>query len=148
MMRSDSPEWVTAKAHGDRAELAVAEWFRRRGFEPYKSLALAEIDLLLQCFVEVKNDRKAIDTGNVAIETGYRGQASRILTSPANYWALVVGDEAFIIKTTDLRDFALRSTFPEVPAGDGKASRVRLVPLDKLRKLSGVKSVQLGEAVT
>jgi hypothetical protein len=66
-MRADSPQWLTAKAEGDRAELAVAEWFRHRGYEPYKALGLADFDLLLQCGVEVKHDLQAPSTGNFAI---------------------------------------------------------------------------------
>jgi hypothetical protein len=142
-MTPDSPAWARAKAQGDRAELAVAAWFKGRGFEPYKSLGYADVDLLLQCFVEVKNDLKALKTGNVAIETAYRTQASGIMTSPANYWAIVVGDEAIIIETAKLREFAVRDIFPEVQAGDGHASRIRLVPFVKLKSLKGVRVIPL-----
>ena len=143
--RPDSPEWRFAKAQGDRAELAVAAWFRGRGFEPYKSLGNADVDLLLQCFVEVKNNVKALETGNVAIETAYRTQASGIMTSPAHYWALVVGDEAIIVETGKLRDFVVQGRFCEVPAGDGGAARVRLVPVDKLKSMKGVRIISLSE---
>lgn len=27
-MMPDSPQWIAAKAEGDRAEFAIAEWFR------------------------------------------------------------------------------------------------------------------------
>ncbi len=142
-MISDSPQWIAAKAEGDRAEYAVAEWFKGRGFEPYKTLGLAGFDLLLQAQVEVKHDLKAPETGNVAVETAHNGDPSGILTSRATYWAIVVGNEAIIMKTDELRAFVLRSRFPEVAAGDRKSSTIRLIPVERLRKLKGARSVQL-----
>ena len=145
MIRPDSEEWIIAKAHGDRAELAIAAWFRRRGFEPYKTLGPAAFDLLLQCPVEVKNDSRALETANVAIETHHRGQPSGILTSRATYWAVVVGGEAFIVKTEKLRGLALAGGCREVQAGDDRAATVRLVPVEKLRSRKFVRVVQLPE---
>ncbi len=142
-MRPDSQEWIAAKSAGDRAELAVAEWFRGRGLDPYQSLGRADFDLLLQCSVEVKNDRTAAKTGNIAVETSYRGQPSGIVTSPAQFWAIVVGDQALIVKTVRLRDFVLSGAFREVAAGDGLNARVRLVPLEALRSLPEVQVVPL-----
>lgn len=143
MTRADSPQWITAKAAGDRAELAVAEWFRERGYEPYKSLGMADFDLLLQCGVEVKHDLQAMETNNVAIEVGYRGQASGIMTSTANYWAIVVGPEAFIVATVELRNLALGADVREVAAGDGRMARVRLLPVKQLRNAKGVQAIML-----
>ena len=142
-MTPDSPQWITAKAEGDTAELAVAQWFRDRGFEPYKTLGLAPFDLLLQAQVEVKRDHLARETGNIAIETSYRGQASGIMTSNASYWAIVLDTETLIIETSKLRDFVLSGGFREVPAGDNKASRVRLVPVEKLKTKKFCRPVQL-----
>ena len=39
--RPDSPQWLAAKAVGDTAELAVAEWFAARGYLVAKTLGLA-----------------------------------------------------------------------------------------------------------
>jgi hypothetical protein len=147
MMRPDSEQWIVAKAHGDRAELAIATWFRGRGFESYKTLGPASFDLLLQCPVEVKNDLKAVETGNVAIETHHRGQPSGILTSRATYWAIVVGAEAFIVETEKRRELALAGGCHEVQAGDDQAATVRLVPVDKLRSKKFVRVVELPELV-
>ena len=89
-MRPDSPQWIAAKAEGDRAELAIAAWFRdKRGWETYKALGRTDFDLLLQCQVEVKHDLQAPKTDNVAIETAYRGQPSGIITSKATWWVIV-----------------------------------------------------------
>jgi len=145
-MKADSPTWLTAKAYGDRAELAVAEWFKGRGFEVFKTLGRAEFDLLLQTGVEVKHDRRAPETGNVAIETHYRAQPSGILVSSANYWALVVADTVYIFETATLRDLVLSSRFPERQAGDGGAAMVKLIPLDKLKTLRPARVVQLPTA--
>jgi hypothetical protein len=147
MTRRDSEQWVAAKSRGDSAELAIAAWFRERGFEPYKTLGLAPFDLLLQCLVEVKHDLQAVVTGNVAIETHHRGQPSGILTSRATYWAIVVGAEAFVVETKELRDLALVGNCREVQAGDHRAATVRLLLLDKLRIKNFVRVIELPEFV-
>jgi hypothetical protein len=116
-MAPDSPEWIVAKAEGDSAELAVAEWFRGRGFDPYRTVGRAGFDLLLQCSVEIKYDRLAHATGNVAIEVAYRGQPSGIMTSEAAYWAIVVASDALVVKTEVLRRFVLTHELPERAAG-------------------------------
>lgn len=144
-MKPDSPEWIAAKAQGDRAELAIADWFRGRGFDPYKALGFAPFDLLLQCRVEVKHDLKAPATGNVAIEIRHHGQPSGILTSQAQFWAVVVGSEAIIAETEKLRSFVLAGKFREAAAGDAKASTVLLVPIDKLKAMKGARHIMLPE---
>ena len=144
-MRADSPQWIVAKAEGDRAELAIAKWFKRYGWQPFKSIGNAEFDLLLQCEVEVKHDRMASDTGNLAIEVAYRGQPSGIMTSRAKWWVIVVGSLAVIIKTDKLQKFVLAGKFREVPAGDGKLATVRLVPLDRLKEHSKAHVVKVDE---
>ncbi len=141
----DSPQWIAAKSAGDRAELAIAEWFREQGWQPFKTLGRAEFDLLLQCEVEVKRDLKAAETGNVAVEISYRGQPSGIMTSKANWWAIVLEREALITKTTTLQRFTLTGDFKEVSAGDNRASVVRLVPVAQLKDLKGVFVVPMPE---
>jgi len=142
-MKPDSPQWIAAKGEGDRAELAIAEWFRRLGWETYKTLGRVDSDLLLQCPVEVKRDLKASETGNVAIETAYRGQPSGIVTSKATWWAIVVGAEAVIVKQKELLHCVMAGEFREVAAGDNKAATVRLVPLERLREIKGARVVEL-----
>ncbi len=125
--------------------VSIAEWFRGRGFEPYKTLGLAGFDLLLQCEVEIKNDLQAPTTGNVAIETRHHGQPSGILTSQATWWVIVFGEEAVIVKTDVLRSFVLTGTFREVPAGDNRASTIRLVPVENLKGIEGAKLISLSD---
>ena len=145
MTRPDSPAWITCKAEGDRAELAIAEWFRGRGFDTFKTLGDAPFDLLLQAAVEVKRDLKAAQTGNVAIETRYNGQPSGILTSTASYWAIVLQTEAVIIKTEKLRDLVLTGKFRETRAGDHLAATVRLVPVERLKAAKVGQVIPLSE---
>ena len=63
MKQNDSPQWIAAKAEGDCAELAIAEWFRGRGFEPYKTEGLAGFDLLLPCEVEINTTYRLLQPG-------------------------------------------------------------------------------------
>lgn len=142
-VRPDSAEWIIAKTEGDRAELAVAEWFRTRGYEPFKALGHASYDLLLQTTAEVKNDLKAATTGNIAVEVQYGGQGSGIITSPATFWAVVVAREAFVVKTAALRTLVYGHEWPELRAGDGGRALVRLVPIEQLRTLPDVRVVPL-----
>jgi hypothetical protein len=146
-LRTDSPQWIAAKGEGDTAELAVADFFRDRGWATFKALGNAAFDLLLQCEVEVKRDLRAPETGNVAIETAYRGQPSGILVSKAAWWAIVVGDVGYIVKTDLLRRFVLSHRFREVAAGDEQLATVRLVPVPKLAELKGVYSIDLASTL-
>ena len=139
----DSPEWLAAKAEGDSAELAVAEWFRSLDFETFKTLGRASFDLLLQATVEVKRDLKAVHTGNVAVEVSYNRQSSGIHTSPATYWAFVLNDVALLIRTPKLRDLIARSDFQERFGGDGGKSRFKLVPVEILKSADGVKQIPI-----
>lgn len=133
MSRADSPEWIAAKAEGDRAELAIAGWFRELGWQTYKTLGLVPFDLLLQCQVEVKRDLQAARTGNVAIEMRHNGTPSGIMTTAATWWVIVLDSEAVIVKADTLREFVLTGHFREVSAGDNRASTVRLVPVESLK---------------
>jgi hypothetical protein len=143
MTRPDSPEWTAGKAAGDRAELAVAEWFRNRGFDTLQTMGQAPFDLLLQCKLEVKRDLQAAKTKNVAIETSYNGSPSGILKTTATWWAIVIGDEAVLVKTDRLRDFVLAGDFHEVAAGNRRASTVLLVPVSELKAIDGATVIAL-----
>lgn len=143
MIRPDSQEWLLAKARGDSAELAIANWFQERGFETYKTLGNAPFDLLLQCQVEVKRDLKATKTGNVAVEMRYRGNPSGVLISQATFWVIVLDTEAVILKTEILRKRVLQGNYREVAAGENLASTVALVPVEQLKQFEDVRVVTL-----
>ena len=144
-MRADSPEWLRAKAKGDRAELSVAEWFRGRGYLVAKTVGAESFDLLLQAHVEVKHDRRATQTGRIAVEIRHRGQASGLLSTSATWWAIVVGDEAFLMKTDTLRRCVLSGKYQTRFGGDGQASELVLVPIVDVRGLEGVFVIRLRE---
>jgi hypothetical protein len=144
-MRQDSPEWIAAKAEGDRAEMAIAKWFQGRGWQTYKTIGRVDFDLLLQCEVEVKRDLQAPHTGNVAIETDYRGNPSGIMVSKATWWVIVLDVEAVIVKRDDLLHVVMSGKFREVAAGDGQAAKVRLVPVARLKAIRGACVITLPE---
>ena len=89
--------------------------------------------------VEVKSDRKAQRTGNVFIEYEYRGRPSGIAATTADWWALEVGlDRWVLIRTEALRDLARqairdgRSKY----GGDHYRTQGALVPLKALLEAS------------
>lgn len=83
--------------------------------------------------IEVKTDRMAHKTGNIAIEFQCRGRLSGIATSEADYWAFVLNDNKFVlfIKTDILR--AIARLYYEKgfikKGGDDKASDMIVIPL-------------------
>ena len=141
--RPDSQQWLSAKAVGDRAEIAVAEWFSGRGYAVFKTLGLASFDLLLQTSVEVKHDQQAERTQQVAVKLECNGKPSGIATTDAAWWAFVIGSRAVIVKTDLLRELIRIHGFRRINAGDNKGSVIALVPLATLTKTSGVFSVPL-----
>lgn len=141
--RPDSPQWLTAKAVGDRAEIAVAEWFSGRGYAVFKTLGLASFDLLLQTSVEVKHDRQADRTQHVAVEVECNGQPSGIITTEAAWWAFVIGSRAVIVKTEVLRELIRVHSFRRIKAGDSKGAVIALVSLSVLMRTPNVFSVPL-----
>lgn len=134
--------WNETKPQGDAAEMQIAQWFLERGWTPHKAIGKVGYDLRLTCDVEVKHDLQAPETGNAAIEVSYNGQPSGIMATGATWWAIVVGDVAFLAKTETLRQ--LTEGKCEVRAGDGQRAVVRLVPVTALASFSGVHRITLG----
>lgn len=143
MRRPDSQQWREAKSLGDDGERLVGEHFARLGWEVTRSVGRASYDLLLIGRVEVKTDRRAAQTGNVAVEVSYYGQPSGIHITTATWWAIVLADEVVVIRASVLREAVLSGRHREASAGDGGAARVRLVPVDELRRLPGAHHIDL-----
>ena len=121
-----------SKLLGDQAEEAVAAAIAERlSAEVLRTTGRASYDLLVQQRVEVKHDLAAIQTGRVCVETGYKGRPSGLAATTAHWWAIVVGDEAFLIRTCDLESLA--ATCPPITCGDNLDSLCRFVPLSELR---------------
>lgn len=85
--------------------------------------------------VEVKEDLLYEKTGNVAIEFESRGKASGILSSTADYWAYVLGDKIYLVKTLSLYETLRKGDFKKVKGGDNRTSRLYLVPLLSFKEI-------------
>ena len=88
--------------------------------------------------IEVKTDRLAHLTGNIAVEFRYKGYPSGISTTEADYWAFVLFNHLRIIfiKINELKAIA-RECYKEGKiknGGDNNRSEMVLIPLTKLIK--------------
>lgn len=102
-------------------------------------------NLLLSVFdgskkVEVKTDRMAHKTGNIAVEYECRGKPSGISTTEADYWAFIIysGNYIVITKTEMLKKIA-RYWFTHgkvVAGGDDNASMMVLIPIKELNNIT------------
>lgn len=146
--RPDSAAWMDANAVGERAEERVAAFWRKRGWDSLKVLGNAgEFDLELRTQVEVKADRQAGTTGNVAVEVARDRKPSGVATSTAAFWCIVVGDAAIWVPRATLRELVNVGGYRAVAAGDGKRTTCVLVPLDELKRVPSAKALILdGEA--
>lgn len=142
-MKVDSTSWMRAKADGDAAEVAVAEWFRRRGYLVYKAVGATEPDLHVHTTVEVKQDVAAARSGNIAIEVAYHNRPSGLRKTTAVRWVIVAGDKAYISRVSDLRQFIDRTNHRATSCGDQGRSRCVLIPLAHFRKLRFVHTLNL-----
>lgn len=88
--------------------------------------------------VEVKTDRMADKTGNVAVEYAYKGLPSGIATTEADVWAFVLyGGQVIIFIDTDRLKRLARKYFKlerNVKGGDDNQSMLILIPIEELIK--------------
>lgn len=71
---------------------------------------------------EVKADRKARKTGNIFIETGYRGMPSGLSRTNADYFVIIIDNFAHVSTVEDTMRFVLhhpRKTFIQKAGDDG-----------------------------
>lgn len=86
--------------------------------------------------IEVKTDRMAHKTGNIAVEFRYKGNPSGISKTEAHYWAFVLFDGGLIyfIETNRLKEIAricyMNNGF--VKGGDNNMSDIILIPIKNL----------------
>ncbi len=84
--------------------------------------------------VEVKWDKLAMFTGNLAIEIESRGKPSGLSTTEADWWCFVLGSDLSKIKrfvfieTDELKQLA--EMHPSVVGGDNNTSVIKLIPLE------------------
>jgi hypothetical protein len=130
--RPDRPEWTAANAIGDAGEQAVAALFRKIGMAVEKMTDRCA-DLQVAGKIEVKTDRQALRTGNIAVEILHHGRPSGINTTCADAWAFVLTTgEVVLVKTDALRNAIAR--LPDMRAGED--ATIRLLPLADLRLLA------------
>lgn len=84
--------------------------------------------------IEVKNDLKARETGNVFIEYQNKGNKSGISTSESEYYCFALGDTFHIIKIETLKQKCRKylGTKQDVYGGDSNTSKGILLPLSEL----------------
>ena len=104
--------------------------------------------------VEVKTDRLVSVTGNIAIEVSYKGNPSGIMKTEADWWAYVLSggeyreEVVILVKTSRLKKLVaqVRNKKGTVKGGDGKQSRLVLVPLGSLLELLKNEDIDCGES--
>ena len=85
--------------------------------------------------VEVKCDRLAMKTGNIAIEYKYNNSDSGINTTTAKYWIyFIIGSKDIVYKIPVKKLRKICPKYRSVCGGDNKASLLYLIPINKLDK--------------
>ena len=131
--------WDESKRIGNDGENRVAGLFRSLGLAVQNHEGFYPHDLTISGRIEVKNDTKAVATGNAAIEISYRGNPSGITSSNATGWAIIVNDYVYLTPTARLRTMVETGSYKRVLAGEG--ATVALVPLADLKSISRVAHV-------
>lgn len=88
--------------------------------------------------IEVKTDRIADKTGNIAVEYSYKGYRSGISTTESELWAFVLYDGELILLIDTIRLKKLARKFYKlnggVRGGDDNQSMLVLIPIEELTK--------------
>ena len=111
---------------GEKKELFVLEKLRLKYPKAYKVEGYCkEWDIFIpekDMGVEVKSDRIATVTGNVAIEYSYGVEPSGIEATKAKWWAYVTEDKLYWIKAKRIKDCIKENKLKpkEIPAAKGE----------------------------
>jgi len=100
--RTDRPGWAIAKSVGDTAERLVADLLTNLGLV-VNNVNQPGHDLEGAANFEIKNDRLAVQTGNIAIEVEYKGRPSGLSTTTAHIWCILVGPRVIMLSADALR---------------------------------------------
>ena len=110
--------------------------FQEKGFDLDLAYGVGREDalyhVLREARIEVKSDRKAQATGNVFVEFSYRKRPSGIATTTAEWWAIEVAlDRWLLIPTPKLQSLCSRAKAEGKVkhGGDRFQSRGFLIPL-------------------
>lgn len=95
--------------------------------------------LLTTPIIEVKRDRMAYKTRNIAVEYQYKGKPSGIAITQSEWFGLVLGggfnDEVVVmIKTSRLKSIARKYLNKSVNGGDNNQSKMVLIPIEEILK--------------
>ena len=127
-------------SQGHKYELESLKYLEYDTYEHDKQYR-KEYDLIIikdgeKIKIEVKSDRQASKTGNLAIEYECSNKPSGINATEADYWIYFIvfedHDECYKIPIEDLRD--LIKNCRKVCGGDGMRSRLYLLPKSKCVK--------------
>jgi len=140
---TDRPAWTAAKNIGNEGERRVADVLRAIGLLVKQEHGPTPHDLTISGRIEVKNDRAALRTGNIAIEVQHRGRPSGVTNSSASGWAFVLGDEVLLMPTAALRDLMKSGNYRMALAGENAV--VVLVPVVDVRRIA--RSIAVGQGV-
>ena len=125
---------------GQQKEKEIADIYRSLGLDVIESVGVdKDKDLKVSGQIEVKYDRLAQKTGNVAIEVRYKGKTSGLSTTKSNAWIITTDEGAWVCPTESLRKWVrdvCHDTYGEwrfTPAGDNLESEVCLLPYDLIK---------------
>ena len=121
------------------AEEAILEQIRKLPIPEEDSYLVANktCDVEVKLKIEIKRDRRSLETGNVIVEIGYNGNPSGLSTTEASVWIWCLGEKDYwFCWTEDLKEYIGEN--PEVIyGGDGKKSKLVKIKLyDFISKLA------------
>ena len=132
--------WADDLAAGTTIE---KEWFEKLsnlfdecyetfGEDSRFDLAIPELDTT----IEIKFDKKSLDTGNIVIEYHHNGKPSGVLASEADVWLFATGEEDIWVTKKNLqRMLLLENIRPVMIHGpdDHSPKAVFLIPIETVR---------------
>lgn len=117
----------------------MAQGLAREGWDkdlPHgESRETAFVRALQSCHVEHKSDGKCRVTGNVFIEYEQKGRSSGIATTTAQWWAIEVDDDQWVVIRTALLKILVRKAIQDKRTrfgGDGNQYLGALIPVCSL----------------
>lgn len=118
------------KAYGEVAEFSVAEGLSRVGLHSPKFVKDSSCDVELNLKFEVKSDRMAKRTGNVAVEIECNSKPSSLTVTQAQVWVYRIGEDYWWVPTQELKNYINDESIVHkiVMGGDKNRSKLVLIP--------------------
>lgn len=132
--------FVKDKALGDQAEDVILEILQKAGYSEAHRVKGKEVkwDIIIpevNKTIEVKNDLKAAQTKNLAIELFKKnGEPSGLMASEADIWVIFANSEILMMKREALKDYCSAAKHRIVFGGDKNSTQMMLVPLEDIKK--------------